>query len=149
MQHVANDIHQELSRRRSPEPFIPFAIIMRDGSEHLVRRSGQFALREEDLLLVSGKGTARIDLADIVRLEERKPMTEAQEKLREDLIAHLDRSPFTPFAIQMVDGATFDIVRRYQAAIGQTKGTVVSADETTSRNFHVRDIRSLRDLAVA
>ncbi len=76
-------------------------------------------------------------------------MTEKDEKVREDLISHLDRSPFAPFSIQMVDGSTFEIVRRYQAAIGNTKGTVVSADEQVSRSFHVSEIHSLRDLAVA
>jgi hypothetical protein len=149
MPDTQSDILEELRRRRSPVPFVPFAIIMHDGSEHMVRRPAQFAVQQGNLLLVSSRGTARIALADIARFEERRSMTEKDEKVREDLISHLDRSPFAPFSIQMVDGSTFEIVRRYQAAIGNTKGTVVSADEQVSRSFHVSEIHSLRDLAVA
>jgi hypothetical protein len=142
-------VHDELSRRRSPEPFIPFTIIMRNGDQHLVRRSGQFALRDEDMMLVSDTGTTQIRLSDVARIEERRPMTLEQEKTREDLIAHLNRSPFAPFTIGMTDGSTFEIIRRYQAAIGLTKGTVVSADGKTSRNFHVREILNVQDAAIA
>jgi len=146
---LQTEIHQELSRRRSPVPFIPFAIITVDGVEHMVRRSGQFALRENDMMLLSNAATTRIRLADIARIEERRLMTKEQEKIRDDLVAHLNGKPFRRFSIRMTDGSSYEIVRVFQAAIGLTKGYLVSADGKNRRNFHIRDIATIEEMVAA
>jgi hypothetical protein len=144
------DYAAELGARRKSGGFVPFAVITKDGSQHIVREPTSFAIRETDIVIVTAsKGTVKIQFDEIARIEDRRPMTDEQTKMREDLVAHLDRSPFAPFSIQMTDGTKFEIVRRFQAAVGNTKGTVVSADESISRNFHIRDILGIKDLIKA
>jgi len=74
-------------------------------------------------------------------------ITAAQEKVRERLVFHLNHSPFEQFTIQFTDGSKFDIVRRFQAGIGLTKGYLVSADGSKSRNYHLDDIDSIKVMA--
>jgi hypothetical protein len=130
--------------------FVPFVIVMNDGERYVAREASSFAVGERELMLISPRsGTVRIPFAEIIRVEDRAVMTDEQSKVREDLIYHLNRSPFAPFIIEMTDGQLFEIVRRMQAGIGSTKGRVVSADGKSGRDFHIRDIRCIRDAAVA
>jgi hypothetical protein len=76
-------------------------------------------------------------------------MTKEEEKTRADLVAHLNHAPFEAFVIRFVDGSKFDIVRRFQAGVGLTKGLVVSDDSTRHKNFRLRDIQSIESLVVA
>lgn len=141
---------EELIARRVTRPFVPFAIILNDATQYVVKEASSFAMREKDMMLATAsKGMVRITFADISRIEDRRPMTDEQEKVREELVAHLNRTPFSPFVIEMNDGSSFEIVRRWQAAIGMTKGTVISADDKINRNFHIREIRSIKDSAIA
>jgi hypothetical protein len=76
-------------------------------------------------------------------------MSGEEEKIRRDLVAHLNHSPFEAFSIHFNDGAKFDVVRPFQAGVGLSKGLVVSADLKLHRKFELRDIRSFETLVHA
>jgi hypothetical protein len=76
-------------------------------------------------------------------------MSMEEQLMREELVAHLNHSPFAAFSIHFTDGVKFDVVRPFQAGIGLSKGLVVSADLKAHRNFHLSDIRSIKVLVPA
>ncbi len=137
-----NDRAAELLQRRRARPFVPFAVVLTDGEEHLIREPLSFTVVNNRLML-PGRLHKPVPVGDIADVVDRKPLSDGEIDLREDLIGRLVHKPFEPFTIHLRDGRHFDVVRKFQAAVGATRASLVNADETAHVEFPLRDVLSL------
>ena len=140
------NLTEELLRRRHAKPFVPFAIVLSNGERHVIREPYSFTATNGKVMLPNRTTGGLVpigDVVDIADVADPKRLSAEEARVREDLILHLLRRPFAPFTIAMRDGRRYEIVRRLQAGVGETRGYLVNADETQGTNFHVRDIGAI------
>jgi hypothetical protein len=70
-------------------------------------------------------------------------MNEMLPQVRQDLIHRLLKKPFEPFAIVTVDGRRHEVVRQFQAAVGERRVVMLLAGGGASERFTLDDIQSL------
>ena len=70
-------------------------------------------------------------------------MNDPQPQLRQALIQRLLKKPFEPFAILTVDGRRHEVVRQFQAAVGERRVVMLPPEGGASERFVLDDIQAL------
>jgi hypothetical protein len=73
-------------------------------------------------------------------------MTTEQTTLRDHLVFRLNRRPFQPFIVQLVNGERHVIARIAQMAVGLTTAIIADAAGTHSRHLKIAEISAAKDI---
>jgi hypothetical protein len=111
-------------------PFVPFRIVMVDGSSHEIlvpefaRVLGkQLVVGEPQVIGEIPRRTVLYDLAQVTGIELLVE-TSLQLMNAEQLIAHLRAQPFLPFRMFMSDGASYEVRHPELAMVGRREVVV-------------------------
>jgi hypothetical protein len=139
---------ERILKLQSCRPFRSFWLVSSTGEQLPVHEPQHVMVTGDSVIVADGRSPIRaVTVGEIAGIEEDLRLSDRELAVREQLKRHLSHRPFAPFAIVFAGGSRFEVTRILQAAVGQSRGMVVSSDGKHRREFHVGDIQAFEQMA--